>query len=128
MPTLQSWIQLAVYLVVLLLLAWPLGKWLAAVADGRLPGWLGPIVRLENAIYRLAGVDPAESTSWKRYAVATVAFNVLGVVVVYALQRLQGALPLNPQAMAGVSSDSSFNTAIASSPTPTGRATAASRR
>jgi len=112
MPTLQSWIQLAVYLVVLLLLAWPLGKWLAAVADGRLPGWLGPIARLENAIYRLAGVDPAESTSWKRYAVAAVAFNVLGVVVVYALQRLQGVLPLNPQAMAAVSADSSFNTAI----------------
>jgi K+-transporting ATPase ATPase A chain len=112
MPTLQSWIQLAVYLVVLLLLAWPLGKWIAAVADGRLPRWLGPIVRLEIAIYRIAGVDPAESTSWQRYAVATVAFNVLGVVVVYALQRLQGALPLNPQAMAGVSPDSSFNTAI----------------
>jgi K+-transporting ATPase ATPase A chain len=112
MPTLQSWIQLAVYLVALLLLAWPLGKWIAAVADGRLPRWLGPIVRLENAIYRIAGVDPAESTSWQRYAVATVAFNVLGVVVVYALQRLQGALPLNPQAMAGVSPDSSFNTAI----------------
>jgi K+-transporting ATPase ATPase A chain len=112
MPTLQSWIQLAVYLVVLLLLAWPLGKWIAAVADGCLPRWLGPIVRLENAIYRIAGVDPAESTSWQRYAVATVAFNVLGVVVVYALQRLQGALPLNPQAMAGVSPDSSFNTAI----------------
>jgi K+-transporting ATPase ATPase A chain len=112
MPTLQSWIQLAVYLVALLLLAWPLGKWIAAVADGRLPRWLGPIVRLEIAIYRIAGVDPAESTSWQRYAVATVAFNVLGVVVVYALQRLQGALPLNPQAMAGVSPDSSFNTAI----------------
>ena len=112
MPTLQSWIQLAVYLVVLLLLAWPLGKWIAAVADGRLPKWLAPVVRLENAMYRLAGVDPAESTSWKRYAVAAVAFNVLGVVVVYALQRLQGVLPLNPQAMAAVSPDSSFNTAV----------------
>jgi len=112
MPTLQSWIQLAVYLVVLLLLAWPLGKWVAALAEGRLPRWLGPIARLETSIYRLAGIDPAESTSWQRYAVAAVAFNVLGVVVVYALQRLQGVLPLNPQAMAGVSPDSSFNTAI----------------
>jgi potassium-transporting ATPase potassium-binding subunit len=112
MPTPQSWIQLAVYLVVLLLLAWPLGRWLAAVADGRLPRWLSPVVRLENMLYRLAGVDPAESTSWQRYAVATVAFNVLGVVVVYALQRLQGVLPLNPEAFAAVSPDSSFNTAI----------------
>jgi K+-transporting ATPase ATPase A chain len=112
MPTSQSWIQLVVYLLVLLLLAWPLGKWLAAVAEGRLPKWLAPIVWLEKAFYRLAGVDAAESTSWKRYAVAAVAFNVLGVVVVYALQRLQGVLPLNPQAMTAVSPDSSFNTAI----------------
>jgi potassium-transporting ATPase potassium-binding subunit len=112
MPTLQSWLQLVAFLVVLLLLAWPLGKWLAAVADGRLPRWLTPIARLENAMYRLAGVDPAESTSWRRYAVAVVVFNLLGVVVVYALQRLQGVLPLNPQAMAAVSPDSSFNTAI----------------
>jgi len=112
MPTPQSWIQLAVYLLVLLLLAWPLGKWVAAVAEGRLPKWLAPIVWLEKAFYRLAGVDAAESTSWKRYAVAAVAFNVLGVVVVYALQRLQGVLPLNPQAMAAVSPDSSFNTAV----------------
>jgi K+-transporting ATPase ATPase A chain len=112
MPTLQSWIQLGVYLVVLLALAWPLGRWLSAVADGRLPKWLGPIARVENAMYRLAGVDAAESTSWKRYAIAAVAFNVLGVVVVYALQRLQGVLPLNPQAMAAVSADSSFNTAV----------------
>ena len=112
MPTPQYWIQLAAYLAVLLLLAWPLGRWLAAVAEGRLPRWLSPLVRLENALYRLAGVDPGESTSWQRYAVATLAFNVLGVVVVYALQRLQGVLPLNPQAFAAVSPDSSFNTAF----------------
>jgi potassium-transporting ATPase potassium-binding subunit len=112
MPTPQYWIQLAAYLAVLLLLAWPLGRWLAAVAEGRLPRWLSPLVRLEHALYRLAGVDPGESTSWQRYAVATLAFNVLGVVVVYALQRLQGVLPLNPQAFAAVSPDSSFNTAF----------------
>jgi potassium-transporting ATPase potassium-binding subunit len=112
MPTPQYWIQLAVYLALLLLLAWPLGRWLAAVAEGRLPRWLSPLVRLESALYRLAGVDPGESTSWQRYAVATLAFNVLGVVVVYALQRLQGVLPLNPQAFAAVSPDSSFNTAF----------------
>ncbi|MEP7301851.1 MAG: potassium-transporting ATPase subunit KdpA [Caldimonas sp.] len=112
MPTAQTGLQLAVYLVVLLLLAWPLGRWLAAVAEGRLPRWLAPLARLEGVLYKAAGVDPAESTSWKKYAVALVAFNVLGVVVVYGLQRLQGVLPLNPQAMAAVSADSSFNTAI----------------
>jgi len=112
MPTLQAGLQLVVYLLVLLLLAWPVGIWLAAVADGRLPGWLKPFIGAEQAIYRLAGVDADESTSWKRYALALIAFNVLGVIVVYALQRLQGVLPINPQGMTAVSPDSSFNTAI----------------
>ena len=112
MPTLQAGLQLVVYLLVLLLLAWPVGIWLAAVADGRLPGWLKPFIGAERAIYRLAGVDADESTSWKRYALALIAFNVLGVIVVYALQRLQGVLPINPQGMTAVSPDSSFNTAI----------------
>jgi K+-transporting ATPase ATPase A chain len=112
MPTTQSGLQLVVYLVVLFVLAWPMGTWLAAVADGRLPGWLKPVVAVERAMYRLAGVDPDESTSWQRYAIALVAFNVLGVVAVYALQRLQGVLPINPQAMTAVSPDSAFDTAI----------------
>jgi len=112
MPTLQAGLQIVVYLLVLLLLAWPVGIWLAAVADGRLPGWLKPFIGAERAIYRLAGVDADESTSWKRYALALIAFNVLGVIVVYALQRLQGVLPINPQGMTAVSPDSSFNTAI----------------
>jgi K+-transporting ATPase ATPase A chain len=112
MLSLQSGLQLAVYLVVLLLLAWPLGIWLTAVADGRLPTWLKPVARLEGAMYRAAGVDAAESMTWQRYAVAVVAFNLLGVVAVYLLQRLQGVLPLNPQGMTAVSADSSFNTAI----------------
>ena len=112
MPSAQYLTQLAAYFVVLALLAWPVGQWLAAVADGRFPTWLTPLVRLENAMYRLAGVDGAESTGWKRYAIAAVTFNVLGVVVVYALQRVQAVLPLNPQAFAAVSADSSFDTAI----------------
>jgi K+-transporting ATPase ATPase A chain len=112
MPTVQVWLQLAVFLAILLLLAWPLGIWLTAVADGHLPGWLKPVIAVERAMYRLAGIDPDESTSWQRYAVALVAFNVVGVVCVYALQRLQGGLPFNPQGMAGVSADSSFNTAV----------------
>ena len=112
MPTTQFLIQLVAYLAILLLLAWPLGQWLTVVADGRLPRWMAPFVWIERALYRLAGVDPEQGTSWKSYAIAAVAFNVLGIVVVYALQRLQGVLPLNPQSMAAVSPDSSFNTAV----------------
>ncbi|MBC7938770.1 MAG: potassium-transporting ATPase subunit KdpA, partial [Chitinophagaceae bacterium] len=108
----QAWTLLAAFLGLLVLLAWPLGKWLTLVAEGRLPRWLAPVQAAERGLYRLAGVDPAESMGWKAYALALIAFNFLGVLFVYALQRLQAVLPLNPQAMPAVSPDSSFNTAI----------------
>ena len=112
MATAQVWIQLAAFLAVLLVLAWPLGRWLAAVAEGRLPRWLKPVVVVEHAVLRLAGTKPDEPMAWSRYAFSLIAFNVLGVVVVYALQRLQGVLPLNPQHLAGVGADSAFDTAV----------------
>jgi K+-transporting ATPase ATPase A chain len=69
----------------------------------------GPVVRL---CYRLAGVDPHQGMTWRTYAVAMLLFNFAGLLVVYLLQRLQGALPLNPQGLPSVSADSSFNTAV----------------
>jgi potassium-transporting ATPase potassium-binding subunit len=107
----SGWLQLALYTVVLLLLAKPLGAFMAAVYEGRavraqrIGGWL------ERLIYRGAGVDPACEMTWIDYALAMLWFNLLGGLVVYALQRLQVFLPLNPQAMAAVSPDSAFNTA-----------------
>lgn len=90
----------------------PLGRYMADVMEGR-PGialrWGG---RFEALVYRLCGVDPRQDMSWQRYAIALLLFNVLGVLVVYALQRLQYWLPLNPQHFPAVSADSSFNTAI----------------
>jgi K+-transporting ATPase ATPase A chain len=103
---------LVAFLAVLALLAWPLGRWLAAVAEGRFPRWLSAFVKAEHGLYRIAGVDAASGMGWRLYATALVVFNLLGVLAVFALQRLQGVLPLNPQAMAAVSADSSFNTAI----------------
>lgn len=108
----QAWILLVAFLVILALLAWPLGRWLVAVAEGRFPRWFAPFVKAEHGLYRLAGVDAGSGMGWRQYAIALVVFNLLGVLAVYALQRLQGVLPLNPQAMAAVSADSSFNTAI----------------
>ena len=108
----QAWIQLVVFLLVLAVIAWPMGQWLAAVADGRVPRWLAPVGAIENVFYKVAGVDAGASMGWRPYALGLLAFNVLGVIAVYGLQRLQGMLPLNPQAMAAVSPDSSFNTAI----------------
>ncbi|OYU00226.1 MAG: potassium-transporting ATPase subunit KdpA [Burkholderiales bacterium PBB1] len=107
------WMLLATYLVALMLLAWPLGQWLVRVANGHFPRWLAPVEAAERGLYRLAGIDPSAGMGWRAYALALVAFNVLGVLVVYALQRLQGPLPLNPAGMAAVSADSAFNTAIA---------------
>jgi K+-transporting ATPase ATPase A chain len=105
-------LQLAFYVVVLIALARPLGAYMARVYQNRpfgldrLLGWL------ERLIYRLGGVRPTEEMGWKSYAVAMLLFNFFGLLAVYLLQRLQGVLPLNPQGLAAVSPDSSFNTAV----------------
>ncbi len=105
----NAWILPAVYLAVLLVAAWPLGLWLARLAQGELPGWMH---KVEAPVYRLAGTSPTQSMHWAHYALALLAFNLLGALVVYALQRLQVWLPLNPQGLAAVGADSAFNTAI----------------
>ena len=108
----QGVLQLVLYVVVLLLLVKPLGAFMAAVYEGRrtfLSPLLGPV---ERVIYRLAGVDEKKESDWKRYALQVLLVNLIGFLVVYLLQRLQGVLPLNPQDFAAVSADSSFNTAV----------------
>jgi K+-transporting ATPase ATPase A chain len=98
------------YLAVLIALAYPLAIYLARIAN---PLALGGIAgRFERGLYRVAGVDPAAEMSWPQYAVALLCFNVLGVIAVYLAQRLQVWLPWNPQALANVSPDSSFDTAV----------------
>jgi K+-transporting ATPase ATPase A chain len=105
----SAWGLLALFLFVLLALSWPLGQWIARISSGNLPRWMS---RVEAPLYRLAGTSPAHAMKWSDYALALLAFNALGVLVVYALQRLQLSLPLNPAGMAAVSPDSSFNTAV----------------
>ena len=104
-----SWSLLAVYLAVLLVLSWPLGAWLARLCAGDLPRWMHAV---ESPLYKLAGTSADKSMNWASYAVALLAFNALGALAVYALQRFQLVLPLNPAGMAAVSPDSSFNTAV----------------
>jgi K+-transporting ATPase ATPase A chain len=112
----QSTLLLVVFLAVLLALAWPLGILLTRVGDGgAIPGlgWMG---RIEKLLYRLAGIagkdGAVEGQGWKAYAIALLLFNGIGALAVYALQRVQAFLPLNPQGLANVSADSSFNTAV----------------
>lgn len=104
----HAWILLGLFLVVLLLTVKPLGTYIANVMEGRfrLAG------KIESPLYRLCGIRPDEEMGWLKYAFAILLFNALGVLVVYALQRLQADLPLNPQAFPNVSPDSAFNTAL----------------
>jgi potassium-transporting ATPase potassium-binding subunit len=105
-------LQIAFYLVVLLALAKPLGAYMARVYEGR-PIVLGRALGwLERFIYRASGVVPGAEMGWKTYALTMLLFNLAGLLAVYALQRLQGVLPLNPAGLGAVSPDSSFNTAV----------------
>jgi K+-transporting ATPase ATPase A chain len=104
--------QLALYVVVLLILAKPLGAYMARVYQNQPFGLDRALGWLERLIYRLAGVRPTEEMGWKTYTVAMLLFNFAGLLTVYLLQRLQGVLPLNPQGLGAISTDSSFNTAV----------------
>lgn len=100
---------LILYLMLLLLLAWPTAALIARCISPRSDTRLA---RFESAVLRLCGADPEEDMHWSRYALAIVLFNVLGALAVYGLQRLQAVLPLNPQGFSAVSPDSAFNTAL----------------
>jgi len=109
--TANGYVQLALYLVVLLALAKPLGAYMARVYENQpivLGRVLGPIERL---LYRLAGIRPDVEMDWKSYAIAMLAFNMLGLFAVYLLQRFQGWLPLNPEGLGAVAPHLAFNTA-----------------
>lgn len=105
-------LQLILYFLVLLALVKPLGWYMAQVFEGKPAGLnylLGPIERL---IYRLCGVREDEEMDWQRYAIAMLLFSLIGLIVLYSFQRIQGFLPLNPQKLGPVSADSSLNTAV----------------
>jgi K+-transporting ATPase ATPase A chain len=103
--------QLVFFLVVIVALVKPLGWYMARVYRGepcgldRVLGWL------ERGVYWLAGTKADAEMNWKQYAIAMLLFNVLGLVVLYGLQRTQHLLPLNPMGLAAVTPDSAFNTA-----------------
>jgi K+-transporting ATPase ATPase A chain len=104
-------LQITVYVATLSALAKPLGGYMARVYQGESVGlnrWLAPV---ESLIYRIGGVNPKHEMRWTDYAVALLIFNLLGALAVFALQRVQSYLPLNPQNLPGVSPDSAFNTA-----------------
>jgi K+-transporting ATPase ATPase A chain len=110
--TANGYTQLALYVAVLLLLAKPLGAYMARIYEGQ-PAVLNRIgAPFERLVYRLCGIDPEREMHWIQYALAMLWFNLLGLLALYAYQRFQALLPLNPESMAAVSPDSSFNTAV----------------
>ncbi|WP_242394387.1 potassium-transporting ATPase subunit KdpA [Anaeromyxobacter oryzisoli] len=107
----NGWLQIGLFALVVLAVTKPFGLYLHRVFEGErrpLPRVLGP---LERALYRLCGVEPRREHDWKGYAFAMLIFSGLGVVVTYAIQRLQHVLPLNPQGLGPVAPDLAFNTA-----------------
>lgn len=106
--TVIGWAQIALVLGLVAATALPIGRYTAAVAAGR----VRCLAALETAFYRGAGVDPGRGMGWRAYVLAMLALNAAGFVVLYALLRLQGVLPLNPQGMAGLEPWLAFNTAI----------------
>ncbi len=107
-----QWGQLALYIVLLLLAAKPLGLYMAAVYEGRRT-WLSPVLRpLEAGVYRVAGIREDDEQDWWRYLVAVLGFSVLGFLLLYLILRLQGSLPLNPQGLPGLKPSLAFNTAV----------------
>ncbi|HMZ96638.1 MAG TPA: potassium-transporting ATPase subunit KdpA [Nitrospira sp.] len=110
--TINGLAQIGLFFLVLAALVKPLGWYMARVYTGQACGMdrvMGPFERL---IYRVCGVREAEAMNWTSYAVAMLLFNVAGLVALYALQRLQGLLPLNPSAFGAVAPDLAFNTAV----------------
>ncbi|MBI3296698.1 MAG: potassium-transporting ATPase subunit KdpA [Elusimicrobia bacterium] len=104
-------LQLTLYLAAVLGFAAAFGPYMARVYEGRSGATgrvLGPMERL---LYRLCGVDPEQPMDWKAYAGAVLTFNFLGVLLVYAFERLQGSLPLNPQGLSAVAGHTAFNAA-----------------
>lgn len=110
--TIQGWALIAFFVVILGLLAKPVGQWLFALYEGRrtpLHVVLGPV---ENGFYKLAGIDPHEEQGWRRYALHLVLFNLAILLFTYAVLRLQGVLPMNPRGLPGLGADGAMNTAI----------------
>ncbi len=106
----NSIIQYSLYLIILVVLAIPLGKYIGKVMDGEktfLSKILNPI---ENFIYKILKIDKDEEMDWKKYSISIIAFSIIGFVILFLLQMVQGILPLNPEGIKGVTWDLSFNT------------------
>ena len=113
--TVNGWLQILFFFVIILLVTKPLGVFMAHVFD-RKKTFLDPVLRpVERLIYKLTGVNEEREMRWTEYAVTMLLFSVVSMLVLYLIQRLQGYLPLNPQQLPGVDSNASSTGAFAGS-------------
>ena len=110
--TINGWIQIALYCVIIIAITKPIGGYMTHVFNGERT-WLSPILRpVERVLYAISAVDENEDQHWLTYAVAMLAFTMAGFVTLYALQRLQAVLPFNPQKFPAVGEHLAFNTSV----------------
>ena len=103
-------LQYGLYLVILMVLAIPLGKYISKVMDGEKVFLSKVLVPVENFIYKIMRIDKKEDMTWKKYAVSVVSFSIFGFIILFLLNVLQGVLPLNPEGVDGTTAHLAFNT------------------
>ena len=103
-------LQYGLYLVILMVLAIPLGKYISKVMDGEKVFLSKVLVPVENFIYKIMRIDKKEDMTWKKYAVSVVSFSIFGFIILFLLNMLQGVLPLNPEGVDGTTAHLAFNT------------------
>ncbi|MBM7583318.1 K+-transporting ATPase ATPase A chain [Caldicoprobacter guelmensis] len=112
MDIFMDMVQVVVYVVFLVVLTIPLGVYMKRVFNGE-HTFMDFIMRpIEKVVYRFTGVDEREEMDWKKYALSLLTFNLIGIVVLFFIQILQGYLPFNPQGFSAVKPDVAFNTAV----------------
>lgn len=110
--TLAGWLQILAVLAAVLAAAWPLGHYMARIFSGKATFLTPALAPVERQFYGLAGIDRSKEQTWLQYTLAMLAFSAAGFVLLYAIQRLQAYLPLDPQGFAGVPPDLAFNTSV----------------
>jgi K+-transporting ATPase ATPase A chain len=110
--TLHGWLLICLFIALTFAMAKPVGAWLFALYEGRVPKYLAFLASVERGIYRVGGVDPRRDQGWRAYCVHMLLFSAAGIFLTYAIERLQFYLPLNPQGFSGVPAPVAFNTAV----------------
>jgi K+-transporting ATPase ATPase A chain len=110
--TVHGWTLIALFIALTFAMAKPIGAWLFALYEGRIPKYLAFLGPVERAIYRICGVNADEDQGWRAYTIGMLLFSAAGIFLTYAIERLQFYLPLNPQGFSGVPAPVAFNTAV----------------